>query len=1223
MNLSEYPTIISTPYNRTIEDSIQKKEYQRICLEMILSFNAVVCLSNYYLLKKKLGKESKLEKLDLDMGMMSIGKWNGFCRTVSKTLNESGCNVFVKEIYNLYHDSKKKEWNLAVDELIKRRNKDAHGEVIEASKLSNELQERQKMIDSLMEMLSFYKNYRLIYPYGDEIKEGKIAYICKAFYGDEEHIETISNFDEPMDKLYPYLIHLKSGKTISLSPMLVVYPTSQDTQDMNLFIYSKTLNKKTGDLHFSNWESSCIFYSHGNEIDGYFLSQEKICTNFKKFRIYVEDDSLVHQPQPSIIIGRQFKEKILSIGELSTLKVSLKNEGDCDANNVNLIFDFPREGFASIDTEGNEFKQDAICINIKSLPKGEIWEEDFYFMAKDGGQYEFSQLNLFYSYMNILNELISPDDEKGINMESAPPLLCEVMDPNDPESQIPIVNIAISYDNETPQIGEQIIFTVKTKNIGRSVANDVKISILPPREHMELISGSPDWKGSLNPGQSVKSQFTLFPKTHGIFNMKMRDIVYSNQAGQLFKTLAYEDYKILVRNNPKVKYRFLMEEIWEDLSLDENELKQIELFMDQYEITPEECQNIESEIKIKILKKIIKDILKRGDWKISEIMRPDLHFFCLMDCPFLVIDYSDMLNIKLLIRGLFKEKIFIDQRLSLRGNFTELSFSKAKVSDFALIGGANRLKGIINQSINWVSRHDCLLMELADYLAELLCIDKESIDISMEGKRFFYRLPIGLEAKGIFINGFYSYFDKNGNINIVASYSKATGIGSELKNRKYQFLKKNDLDAECPFDFNDRVTTFVHIDSKNNNKNNISSLLDTVKNFLFVCVDIVRQQFQSELDDEKKHCIELIDKIVFEHIEDFSCNIDKEEKTITYFKGKAKSFPIFNIGKDFLLVKLKTKNASMNFRIMDKNTYENFGEELTIKRDYWPYNIKFNESIKDIISNAITYSCDHSEAEIQNLSYGFLKATLENGWVSNLDLILEHTLNQKIITFIEAEQFLNKNDINGNIKKMIRGYNLFFSTQKIDSPLDVNYIDTAISLKTQYLNIVKESLKNYEFKIDDYKIAFHQFKLLVNKLNENRSTMQYLTRMILPRTIISTENFKTNSGIYFDISFQKKSNSIKLSLSIKENPFVHDVKKCHQLLLSNNENTINDKKIALGAVKGGGEDSYKIFLEFPLEDLAQMKDEGWVNNFVETFNKFAETFLTNDYDQLKLNYFKN
>ena len=160
INLENYPRLIAAPFNQTLEGDLQQKEYQRITLEMILSLNATACLSAYYAMKKS-GKGQKLAALDLDLGQMSIGKWNGFNRQVSKILKAESKDSFIGEIYDLYHGSQKGKWTTVVDELIKRRNKDAHGEVISASRLPDELRERQEMINQIMELLSFYKGLSL------------------------------------------------------------------------------------------------------------------------------------------------------------------------------------------------------------------------------------------------------------------------------------------------------------------------------------------------------------------------------------------------------------------------------------------------------------------------------------------------------------------------------------------------------------------------------------------------------------------------------------------------------------------------------------------------------------------------------------------------------------------------------------------------------------------------------------------------------------------------------------------------------------------------------------------------------------------------------------------------------------------------------------------------------------------------------------------------------
>lgn len=1222
INIDDYPSLIAVPYKKTLSESIQQKEYQRICLEMILSFNAIVCLSNYFALKKSGGGE-KLKNLDLDLGQMSIGKWNAISRATSKNLNEGAKEMFVNEIYELYHGARKNDWNSAVDELISRRNKDAHGEVISASQLPEELKQRQQKLDKLMELLSFYRDFHLLLPYEDEIKEGKFAYICKAFRGDEEHIESITGSVDELDKYRPYLFNVSSGKSLALSPMVVVYPQSEEARDMSIFVYSKTLNKKTGDLHFSNWDSSKDFAAQEKDAPGDFFAPDQICKEFKSFRVYVEDESLVYQQQPSFTIERKFKDSILSKGEIAGLSVSIKNDGDADAEDVKAIFDFPREGFVRIDSDEKELEQDVIEINIPFLEQGNSWEKEYYFRSKDSGQYEFATLALFYSYLNLKNELVEHDDKKGIiNTESSPALLYEVFDPSDPESQIPIININMSYDHDTTQIGEKVTLNIDVKNIGRSVANDVKISILPPKDQMELLSGSPDWRGTLNPDQSVKSQFILLPKTHGVFTMKMRDIVYRNQRGELFKTLAYEDYKILVRNNPKVQYRFLMEEIWNDLVLDADEQYRVELFARQHDITPEEKQDIESEVKIKIIKNIVKDIADRGGWKVREKVRDSkaerMHAFCLGPCPFLVIDFFDMQNIKLLVRGNFKGPQFINQNISWHGRFRELAFTMLSLSELGSIGGSNRLKGMINQSMRWVEQRDYLLVLLADDLADMLHINRESIDIVLEGGYIAYKFSPEIE-NDLVVNGCYTYFDAKNRANIVASYPQSAHIGSNLKEAEYKFAKKNDLSSEQPFEISDRVTTFVHVDSQKIDKHNRADLINKLPDFVLTCIDLAYEQLQTEFKEgqEARNCLAFIDQTVSKHIKDFICKIDQKKNIITYHAGR--EFPIFKPGSDFLQVSIKKNKVIMAFRIMNREIYEDLGDNVDVENDYWPYEVDFNEDIKDLLVKAIVYGVRYIDKEFQELSYGILKATLENMWVSNFGLLLKELVSKKEITFKEGDQLLQEENSKTKINNVARGINTFFKNRKIESPIDTNYTDENISLKEKYHDLVNSSIENYKLKIDDDVMAFHDFKQLLNKLNENRASMSYLSSMAKPITIISTDNFKHNKGIYINVTLQK--NIVRISLSITKNPYSHEVKDHHENLLSQGIRHINEKEIILGSVKDGKEDSYKISLELLLGDIGQMKDKDWVNNFVDTFNEFAKIFLAKDYEQLKLNYY--
>ena len=63
-DLDNYPNLIAIPYAKTLnEKDPQRKDHQRICLEMILAFNASVCLENYYYYKTvDEGDDSKSKK---------------------------------------------------------------------------------------------------------------------------------------------------------------------------------------------------------------------------------------------------------------------------------------------------------------------------------------------------------------------------------------------------------------------------------------------------------------------------------------------------------------------------------------------------------------------------------------------------------------------------------------------------------------------------------------------------------------------------------------------------------------------------------------------------------------------------------------------------------------------------------------------------------------------------------------------------------------------------------------------------------------------------------------------------------------------------------------------------------------------------------------------------------------------------------------------------------
>ena len=85
-------------------------------------------------------------------------------------------------------------WNKNINELIRLRNKDAHGEVISDEALAGELNNRQKLLDQLMKEMNYHADYTLIVPIDDEVKDGVLVHICRDLSGNAENIIQLKDF---------------------------------------------------------------------------------------------------------------------------------------------------------------------------------------------------------------------------------------------------------------------------------------------------------------------------------------------------------------------------------------------------------------------------------------------------------------------------------------------------------------------------------------------------------------------------------------------------------------------------------------------------------------------------------------------------------------------------------------------------------------------------------------------------------------------------------------------------------------------------------------------------------------------------------------------------------------------------------------------------------------------------------------------------------------------
>ena len=134
----------------------------------------------------------------------------------------------------MYHGASSREWTNLVNELIRRRNQDAHGsKVYDNDKLEEELDERESMLKKLFEMISFYNNSTLLVPISVELIDQKMQRQVRVFEGLEETTRVTHTMP---DYQSPYMPILHSGindefdknmdpakaNILSLFPMILV-----------------------------------------------------------------------------------------------------------------------------------------------------------------------------------------------------------------------------------------------------------------------------------------------------------------------------------------------------------------------------------------------------------------------------------------------------------------------------------------------------------------------------------------------------------------------------------------------------------------------------------------------------------------------------------------------------------------------------------------------------------------------------------------------------------------------------------------------------------------------------------------------------------------------------------------------------------------------------------------------------------------------------------------
>lgn len=1266
IEIKNYPALIAVPYAETLKkDSIQRKDFQRLALENVLTLNAIICLADFYDHNRIRTEETdkKFTKLDrvanIDLGQISVGTWNMFGREFTRTLKSDAKNVFISNLVDLYHGGTAKDWENIAGSLITIRNKDAHGELIAADKLSAELDKRQDILDKLINIIDFYKDYSLIVPISIDLVEGKVQYTCKDFSGATESSIIIDNSKDELETMRVYLFNKKKNTSLCLNPMIQASYVSKENKDIKLFVYSKTTNKKLGNIHFISIDSSRDFNVDDNDLIGDFFTGAEICEEFQAFRIQIEDPSLHDQKKPALNITRLFKNDFISKEDLVEINLNIKNEGESGADDVRISFNYPIENFNLCNADGEIYNLKNTNIQTLigdelSIDAGQTYSVKFFFKPVDAGQYEFPGINIEYEYTDFQGNVIKPKTEKDgtqINIETAPAIYCTIYDPGDPFSLAPVINVQLNVNygidekgkqKNSAYIGEIITFGVEVTNSGLGVAKDVDFTVFPS-DGLRIKSGSTYWKGNLNPLTKISKSFEIELLEPGIHNIGIRELIFTNQDNIQSKTLV-GPFNILVRNKPEVQYRQLMNKVWADLSLDDDEIEELKYFSKKFGklITEETKALIETDEKMKVIKSILTANASSKGFKLIEkiaIGKRLIYAYNSLECPILVVDYSNPKDISMFLRADLQGKYPIEN-ITIKGNIRNIPMSKIGMSEYNpdrpqdFTGGASVLKGLIGRAIGWIEKHDWLQLQLRNNFAKAFSISNDQLSAKLFHSQMYYKIQSEGNDTEYMVREFATYFDTRNNLHLVAKVDADLNVRKKLVEKGYKFVAAQGENSIAYAD-STNPTTYMYVGTvRINNEEDRDKFAALIVKMILIALEeqnyllegilkkkgIEQEQITSimnihntlletysEIKDQEKF-IGLIYKFEYEE------KGKNYELGFTYFA--VKELPLYQSKQIVFRLEGDKKGNNLYPRNFDDSLIEKYPESFLIRKSADPYLIEsindFSEDLKVFLKSSILNSGDF----LIKPGYNLIKKMMEEEWVTSIHKVIEYLLdNGNTSNYDEIQNFFDENNIPGGIQGIMKQLKVSFARFGFENILESSATSKLIEINNKYLSHLIKARNNYHFYIDPKTTITQILKQIWGNLIINKDQM--------PDHVFQKHSgsYSHLFGLWLDgraIVFENQNMVIKISISIMKNSEIND--KIFEKIANdyNNEKYINNYKIeyikSIEKIYNKGAQAAKIYI--PYNNFIDLIDNDWLVNFFSTFTAFCIEFLPKEIQEL-------
>jgi hypothetical protein len=637
--IKQYPSLVARPY-LLIKDDLQRKDMQRFWFENTISFLAVLSAAQLVQFYKELkSKEGKSEK-DLEIiksiqehksltmvGLehMALGKWVMMLRETTKFLLELNAANTISELVDFYHGKNGKNNAKIIDKLVSIRNDDAHGNPIPEDKLNAELDKRQQLIDSLLQELSFLKDYQLILPEKLEIEGSKQFYICKRFVG-ASIVNSKETFDfSPQLSEVMLVNETKKDARLALSPLLL-YLGVQDDENNFLGIFSKYASKDATEAKYLNLDGSStidlVNFGQDQELD---LISEKQSYS----EIYSDPESF----QVNLDIEMKLEESIINIKEESSFSLTLENRKSTDIEEMKLVLNIPKNIDLLDPLPENENYKIAYVDNQLTLEfssfedNANIKIEPVKFSVSEQGSYNFDSGQVLYSYFRSLADAESGQlTDEDVQFDGN---TIEVRDPNSRDKMVPVINISKGFvdDNGTPiqsvKIGDDFVFRVHVSNIGFSSAKDVTIDLVFP-DNVSLKQGKETIKlGQLNPFEEKIFKYVLTSHVPDIYTISMQNVLYSDSQGVRYATRCADDHFVIVRSDLIKEFVYDVKAHIDDLYIDEEEKANISQMIETLDASIdiqayEVYKEAETEAVINIVRELIDRVAAKKELKVVE-----------------------------------------------------------------------------------------------------------------------------------------------------------------------------------------------------------------------------------------------------------------------------------------------------------------------------------------------------------------------------------------------------------------------------------------------------------------------------------------------------------------------------------------------------------------------------------------------------------------------------